>query len=121
MREIKFRAWNNRDDMGYFSLGTLIEGYGSDCPFTPDGENPYMASGVGTIMQYTGLKDKNGREIYEADLLRCTENGHAYIAPIEYIGSGFWISDDRGGNHLPVEEYREVIGNIYENTDLMKT
>ena len=73
------------------------------------------------LMQYTGLKDKNGlTEIYEGDILRCSETGHSYQADVRWVENGFWLVDERGQSHMPIEKYREVIGNIYENIELLK-
>ena len=110
MSEIKFRAWlNERGRMVYFNL------------FEPDGEyiikEEVSVREDDPVMQYTGLKDKNGKEIYEGDMLGWTyycetkkiteqsivkwNNKHAYF--------------DFGDDTRPTFCEREVIGNIYEN------
>ncbi len=66
MRDVKFRVWSSllssKREMLFFTLKGLIEGYGNDCP---DGDDkPYVEEGD-PVMQYTGLKDKNGKEICE--------------------------------------------------------
>lgn len=128
MREIKFRAWDEWDkSFDYMSLNTLINGYGDDCVYTPDGENPLRAD---MVEQYTGLRDKNGREIYEGDIL---SDG----AMVEFfknlnwdsggsIHPGFyckkWMEYDQDGDmsyHYGFSEV-EVIGNIHENPEPLK-
>jgi uncharacterized phage protein (TIGR01671 family) len=71
------------------------------------------------LMQFTGLKDKNGREIYEGDILH-VNNYSDWI--VERRDAGFWIYNQcNPGVYFPlVDSDREVIGNIYENPELLK-
>ena len=117
-REIKFRAWDkvlNRWCKG----GLCIRVDGDACD-----------SDRYELMQYTGLKDKNGVEIYEADILRVANgsiNGQIGFRTyaVEHKPKGFNLpyfcwnndgSDDSGWSH-----YCEVIGNVYENPELLET
>lgn len=117
MREIKFRAWNK------------ITNHFSD--FTNEHKiGDINSNGLMVFMQYTGLKDKNGVEIYEGDICRCWGgcefNGyHEYnkIYEVKWQGSGFemMINDcGYGWNYSNGFEYIKVIGNIYENPELLK-
>lgn len=85
------------------------------------GHNKHNASLLsdGILLQFTGLKDKNGKEIYEGDILRCTSESMPFNNEIKWYSSGFWLIDQHGNGHLPNMEYREIIGNIYENPELI--
>jgi len=142
MREIKFRAWRTDEDGGYMvdsprSMATILERHMRDYPATM---NPGWSDHVATVtsddyilMQYTGLKDKNGRQIYEGDVVIHPESKReAKSLPytVEWYGSGFCtihrFKDPDSGREVmqwsPLSDsYREieVIGNIYENPELL--
>lgn len=80
------------------------------------------------VMQYTGIRDKNGREIYEGDIVEAWSQGVKAIGRImqridglwmmfpAWQNEGFWyLFPDGNGN-----ETVEVIGNVYENPELLK-
>lgn len=124
MRDIKFRIWDNKEK-------TMIEN--KDIYSLNFGEYIYFSSvSVGgfiwndcdyQLMQYTGLKDKNGKEIYEEDVLDYGEFGKYKVI---FNKASFKIQklDNLNGNlHLLGEcffDEIEVIGNIYENPELLK-
>ena len=73
------------------------------------------------FQQFTGLTDKNGLLIYEGDILEFDyEPLGKFREQIQFIDSGFWIKRKDGINFLPSKEYREIIGNIYENPKLLE-
>ena len=98
MRDIKFRAWDK-------NRGMII----SELDFT----GTYQ----GEIMQYTGLKDKNGKEIYEGDI--CKHQNPSESNYVEYR-LGVWCLMPHGLYLHGEDMMVEVIGNIYENPELLK-
>lgn len=122
MRDIKFRAWN-KDIKKMFEVGqiTLDKGLWD---YQPDDRKhigisiPYQPSFI--IMQYTGLKDKNGKEIYEGDKVELDEE----IGIIEWNNesSRFVIAFDTWATDFDHEYGKdlEIVGTIYDNADLLE-
>lgn len=73
------------------------------------------------IMQYTGLKDKNGKEIYEGDILKISMQGELQYN--YFIVKNMWdlrIGLQEYDPYMRIDKDIEIIGNIYENTNLIK-
>jgi len=121
MREIKFRAWNKTNKIMYNVEKMVWANYGLCGVYVIDIDNKQLWFWITEIdiLQFTGLKDKNGKEIYEGDVLSNIKfkDGSGYETQQEvYFENGcFGIGM---GELFRVKEC-EVIGNIYKNPELM--
>lgn len=114
-REIRFRAWDSHNKVMITPFCELIDNrfWGEDC--TNTGYAPSH------IMQFTGLKDKNGKDIYEGDII---ETSYGKVGTVVYYerSASFIVNDPSHFNeqlwHDAVNS--EVIGNIYEQKELVK-
>jgi hypothetical protein len=118
MREIKFRAWAHRD--GIWIEPSLLAITCNGRPFFKDSGEDYNRASELVLMQSTGLHDKHGKEIYEGDVLL---DGQRRMA-VRFEEGAFRFGDDgRSPGHSESLGLRalqsEIIGNIYENPDLL--
>lgn len=102
MREIKFRAWR-QEEKTMSNIFDVID------------DTREIDYDLDIVMQYTGLHDKNGKEIYEGDIVD-TPYDKSYI---RWERGGFVFAND-GNDGLFCMDESEVIGNIYENPELLK-
>jgi len=117
MREIKFRAWDKDFKQMHPVIGIHWEGEFID--YGTEGETGLLNDFI--LMQYTGIKDKNGREIYEGDIISVLYYRKATILPVAWGIDGWWASGKGWFKSLyDVKNTAEVIGNIYENANLLE-
>ncbi len=134
MRQIKFRAWDDDNKRMHSAKETVISFYGGmvvlECfrcePDTPRGLND---KGINIealkLMQFTELKDNKGIEIYEGDIVEIKDNIRSkdIVTTVQFSGSAFRLINKTYGIGRPIDEWKtkeiEIIGNIYENPELL--
>jgi len=117
MREIKFRIWENRimnyNPSTWFSESTINDEFNNDR----------------NVMQFTGVRDINSTDIYEGDIIRASYSIMTNeISKVEFKRGIFFVL--KNGRYHPLSEFMydsrdktrdiEIIGNIYENPELLE-
>lgn len=140
MREIKFRMWSKKYKkmFGEKELAVMytagVKAIKQVIPSVEESEVPIPLTGISLpfqddaiLMQYTGLKDKNSKEIYEGDTVYVVYDGNLYRYQIVFDEQELDFKATNGkekyGNnfqYLLCCDEVEVIGNIYENPELME-
>jgi uncharacterized phage protein (TIGR01671 family) len=135
MREIKFRAWDLYREEMFYEVGVhphISEAHHLDPDAGyKDGEESWTLNPSSTpfpIMQFTGLHDKNGRAIYEGDIYKTESRNGPYV--VTFLSGAFcggerisnssplgW--DDEGDDEAWVASDVEIVGNIYQNPELL--
>lgn len=124
MREIKFRAWDEKKKIMDNEIHLSEHGKSMDYD-----HGTYSGDNDDIVMQYTGLKDKNGKEIYEGDIIEeytyiaYCDDCHGYAMFFSNIEKNPYCAGC-GGDFMWREfnEYPpEVIGNIHENPELLES
>ncbi|MEW4154370.1 YopX family protein [Bacillus thuringiensis] len=131
MRKIKFRVWDgnlmhNVSEL-HFCMGPKLDGNG--LKFYGPGVGQGWVDGKNVhLMQYTGLKDKNGKEIYEGDILKIVSNfelredmqNQAVTYKEGFFSTYEWALFELLRNRKDRKQTFEIIGNIYENPELLE-
>lgn len=126
MREIKFRGYNEFEKR-------WVYGYGLHQSIFIDGSsNAYVTASIREVFivdkesagQYTGIKDKNGVEIYEGDIVETTRGLNHIIGAVIYRKASWYIQSKEGYNVRLISIFstaeNKIIGNVYENKELLE-
>ena len=131
MREIKFRAWDKVGEVMVYQDRITIAENGNWILMSKPGSD-FEGRGI-PLMQYTGLRDKNGKEIYEGDIIEWSvyedaqdtasgEEEKSRWKDSVYFSNGCFALEKRKEllfNFLAPHKELEIIGNIYENPELL--
>jgi len=128
MKETKFRVWDKAKKEMFYSYDNYLKVEGKLWSlWRLDEKNKLrlLTNSVnGELMQFTGLKDKNGKEIYEGDIVICIHGTYEIV----FTNGSFCLSNSKsptiGFLESPIGNYSgenfKVIGNIYENPELLE-
>jgi len=133
MRDIKFRAWDKRGEKMYRHINSFgYDPLGKIYAFTNEHEGPLAEA---EIMQFTGLQDKNGVDVFESDIVTAHyfyfngnfDNDGDLMGEVIYSEWGSFCINNRKGQSFGFDDTShfdepciEVIGNIYETPELLK-
>lgn len=124
-REIKFRIWDieNKEMLKVQELDFEPTFYGGRIAIRPDQYNDYFDTEDMILMQYTGLHDKNEKEIYEGDIVG--DNKIKWIVKWNKNRMGFSLypTTEQLYDEMPINVENKlgfkILGNIYDNPELL--
>ena len=132
MREIKFRAWDKNTNTMYENISILpsMECIAINVDYDHDfqeyciDESCVVELKDVELLEYTGLKDKNGVEIYEGDIVETTRALNHIVGVVTMIKGCWYIQDGKDSYYRLIPRFgvveNRVIGNVYENKELLE-
>ncbi|MFS8631297.1 MAG: YopX family protein [Bacillales bacterium] len=123
MKPIKFRVWLDEFNKMFYDVGLM----GGELYVNIDGKGYDVVGDCRDfkLMQFTGIKDRNGREIYEGDLLQHPNGTIAEIQYSDYLAAFVAVYAQNGDIEMDFLDKEivntcEIVGNIYENPELLE-
>lgn len=122
MREIRFRAWNKKEKkMYWYSDWSTLD---NKRTLVFENEHEYVDSSDYSkeveLMQFTGLTDKNGKEIYCGDLMNLKDKENKNIGEVYFDEQWCAFKLKTHVSSYWMYEAEEIIGNVFENKELLK-
>ena len=126
MRNIKFRVWDTEENK-FREMGFMINQYGSLMQYGEFEKMKKISKDRYKIMQYTGLKDKEGKEIYEGDIVKFKTMIGSEQTGVVVLHQGEYCAEIKRKNHSSYyrlyefyedNENIKIVGNKYENPEL---
>ncbi|MFC6292491.1 hypothetical protein BHU61_06625 [Macrococcus epidermidis] len=129
---LKFRAWDKKKKEMFNVIAINMKLKRVYETWNEDGKNLFAPLDGTILMQSTGLTDKNGKEIFEGDIVKAWSEGYCGTFQVKWRNEGapmyilypawqneqFW---NLHGNSIRVDDGIEIIGNIHESPDLLNT
>lgn len=124
MREIKFRAWDTKEKKMYYDAQNTYDFMINNGGCFEENFKDVLEYDNYVVMQYTNNKDITGKEIYEGDIVETTRALNHIVGVVVMIKGCWYIQDGKDSYYRLIPRFgkaeNKVMGNIYENKELLK-
>lgn len=127
MREIKFRVWDEENDEMVYEAGITPEGIPYTIPSHSESFDQFNYYPHCHKMQYSGLKDKNGVEVYHKDIVDWIDGEYSFRAVVELDYWQWYLKGINPIDNYDIADYTDkdqtdlvVVGNLFQNPELLE-